>query len=203
MIKIIGTTHLIPKEEIEKSIKLFNPDVIGVELCETRFKLMVLPILENTEVIKNDIQDNSLIGKISSKVKEKAENENLQYGSDMISASIYAKENGLSLEFIDRDIIETKEDMEHIPKEEFNYFLKELEKLELSDLKKEVDEEVVLSELKTKTPISFRILITMRDLFIANKILILEKKYPKEKILIFVGKGHVKGLNKLLGLEYD
>jgi len=122
MIKIIGTTHLIPKEEIEKSIKLFNPDVIGVELCETRFKLMVLPILENTEVIKNDIQDNSLIGKISSKVKEKAENENLQYGSDMISASIYAKENGLSLEFIDRDIIETKEDMEHIPKEEFNYF---------------------------------------------------------------------------------
>jgi len=106
MIKIVGTTHLIPKEEIYNLIEKENPDVIAVELCETRYALMVTPLLNN--LIDERPKDDSLLGKISSKIKEKADKEGLQYGSDQINACLYAKENNLPLEFVDLDITKTK-----------------------------------------------------------------------------------------------
>ena len=38
MIKIIGTNHFMSKEAIEGIIKDESPEIIGVELCKTRFK---------------------------------------------------------------------------------------------------------------------------------------------------------------------
>ncbi len=204
MIKIIGTTHLMPREEIYSILEKENPELIAVEFCETRFNLMVLPLINNTNVMQEERKDDTLIGKISNSIKEKAEKENIQYGSDQINACRYAEENNIQLEFIDLNIMRTKELMEKLPEEEAKGFMNELlefEKQELKDFQKEIDEEEVLKKLKVKYPIAYEFLITIRDLHILSSILKLERKYPNKKILVVVGKGHKKFLEKELNLK--
>ena len=200
-LKIIGTNHLITKEKIYEMIKKENPEVIGVELCDTRFNLMVLPLLNpEEESFKIDQpKDETLIGKISDSIKRKAEEEDLQYGSDMINASIYAKENNIPLEFIDLDITKIKALMEITPDEEKQGFVEELTKFESMSMKEVNDTSNyndTLIELKTNYPISFEFLITMRELFIVKNIFKLEHKYPGKKILILIGEGHLDSVMK-------
>lgn len=207
MIKIISTDHLMNKEVIYNLIKKEKPDVIAVELCETRFALMVTPLLNNfiDEKPKEEKEDNSLIGKISKAIKGKAEKENLQVGSDQINACLYAKENNIPLEFVDLDITKTKYLMDLLPENERNGFLNEILafqnmtlKESTADITKEdADVEKLLLEMKAKFPIAFEFLVNYRNLVIINNILKLEKKYPDEfpfvkKILVLLGKGHVK-----------
>ena len=200
-LKIIGTNHLITKEKIYEMIKKENPEVIGVELCDTRFNLMVLPLLNpEEESFKIDQpKDETLIGKISNSIKRKAEEEDLQYGSDMINASIYAKENNIPLEFIDLDITKIKALMEITPDEEKKGFIEELTKFESMSMKEVNDTSNyndTLIELKTNYAISFEFLITMRELFIVKNIFKLEHKYPGKKILILIGEGHLDSVMK-------
>lgn len=195
MIKIIGTTHIDSKEKIINEIKEFNPDIIAVELCELRFNLLGVNI--ETEYNK----DESILGKISESIKEKTKEQNLNYGSDMITASNYAKENKIKLEFIDRSILDTQYLMSKIPQEELNGFLIELQKFQEADIKKELeklDEKKLLNELKNKYPVSYEFLVNGRDLFMANKILRLIKNNEKKKILVFVGKGHLNKIEELI-----
>jgi len=201
MIKLIGTNHLMKKEEIYNIIKKENPDIIGIELCNTRFNLMVLPLLNpDKDYFKHEKQkDDTLIGKISNALKEKAEEENLQYGSDMINASLYAKENNIQLEFLDLDISRIKELMEKTPDKEKQGFAQELmkfEKISMKEVQENINPEDTLNELKTNYPISFEFLITIRELFISKNILKLERKYPKKKILIILGDGHLESIKK-------
>ncbi len=199
-IKIIGTNHLMKKEEIYSIIKKERPNVIGVELCETRYNLMVLPLInkEQKDIEEKEDkpkEDNTLIGKISKTIKEKAEKENVQYGSDQINACLYAIENKIPLEFVDLNIEKTKELMDKIPVKEQQGFMKEIlefQKKTLKEVTEKIDVDKTLRELKEKYPIAFEFLINFRNLFILNKILKLEKKYPYGKILIFLGKGHEK-----------
>ena len=119
----------------------------------------------------------------------------MQYGSDQINACLYAVENNIPLEFIDLNIYKTKELMEMIPKEEQEGFLKELAEFEKKTLKEQaenIDEEKVLSELKKRFPIAFEFLVNYRNLVIINNLLKLERKFPDEKIVCLLGKGHVK-----------
>ena len=198
-IKIVGTNHLMSKEEIYSIIKKERPNVIGVELCETRYNLMVLPLINKEEQkVKEDKkdkpkEDKTLVGKISNAIKEKAEEENVQYGSDQINACLYAVENKIPLEFVDLDITKTKELMDKIPKKEQEGFMQEMlefQKKTLKEVTENIDVDKTLRELKEKFPIAFEFLINLRNLFILNKILKLERKYPYGKILIFLGKGH-------------
>ena len=137
--------------------------------------------------------------KISNSIKRKAEEEDLQYGSDMINASIYAKENNIPLEFIDLDITKIKALMEITPDEEKKGFIEELTKFESMSMKEVNDTSNyndTLIELKTNYPISFEFLITMRELFIVKNIFKLEHKYPGKKILILIGEGHLDSVMK-------
>jgi len=193
MIKIIGTNHLMSKEAIEGILRDENPDVIGVELCETRYNLMVIPVIENFEIEKK--KDDTLIGQISESIKNKADEEGVQYGSDQINACIFANNNNIPLEFVDLDIIKIKELMEKIPKEETEGFMKELlafESMSLVESTKDIDVEKTLMDMKRKFPIAFEFLINMRNLVIINNILKINSKYQDKKILIILGKGHVE-----------
>ena len=205
MIKIFGTNHLMSKEVIEGIIKDENPDVIGVELCETRYNLMVLPkLLPTTEEILEETlgkKDETLIGKISQSIKKKADEEGVEYGSDQINACIFAKNNNIPLEFVDLNIMKTKELMDKIPKEENEGFMKELlafESKSLIESTKDIDVEKTLKDMKEKFPIAFEFLINMRNLVIINNLLKMKIKYPDKRILVFLGKGHVKTIEGAL-----
>lgn len=195
-LRIIPTTHLIPKEDILRICEEERPDIIGVELCETRLnQLLIAP--EQREVK----QDDSIIGKISSAIRKKAKEKNINYASDMVTASAYALEKNIPLVLVDRSIIEISNLMNKIPKEEMMGFIKELQMFEQMDLKesiKNIKEEEVINELKTKYPIAYEFLIVSRELFIVKNILKTLIEYPNKKFLVFVGKGHLKSIEKEL-----
>ena len=125
----------------------------------------------------------------------------MQYGSDQINACLYAKEKNIPLEFVDLDIMKTKELMDNIPENEKNGFLTELLEFEKKTIKENTaeitkegfDEEKMLLEMKAKFPIAFEFLVNMRNLVIINNILKLERKWGRGAIiLVLLGKGHVK-----------
>lgn len=199
-LKIIGTDHLMKAEEIIRIIKEEQPDIIGSELCETRLNQLVLnPVLQ--DISEDSLKEKGLIQTISQSIKKKAEEENLQYGSDMITASKYALENKIPLSMLDRNIIEISQAMSKIPQEEQMGFMNELTKFQEKTLKEQtenIDENKVLEELKTKYPMAYEILIVSRDLFITYRIQRLLIQHPYKKILCFLGKGHVKKIKELL-----
>jgi pheromone shutdown protein TraB len=199
MLKIIGTTHLDSKEKIEGIIKEFNPDIIGVELCLTRYKIFTGQIN-----ITNSKKDDSLLGNITKTIKDKSSEANLNYASDMETAMSYAILNEIPILLLDRDITETGYLFSKIPKEEQENFSKALIEFQGKDIKEEMkilNEEEVLNELKTKYPVSFEFLINSRDLHIAFNILKAVNKYPDKKIIVFIGKGHEKEIRRLLNIQ--
>jgi pheromone shutdown protein TraB len=189
MLKLIGTNHLMSREAIEKIIEDFKPDVIGVELCEAR----AVGIF-NEPMFKS--KGNSVLDKITNKIKEKAQEQNLDYGSDMKTALRYAFDNEIDYVLVDMPIQKIQELFLKIPKEEQIGFQKELSEFE-GELK-EVDEQEVLLTMKSRYPIAFEFLINMRNLYITNQILKAKEKYPNKRILIFLGKGHTKQVELML-----
>jgi len=194
MIKIVPTTHLYSKETIEGIIKDFNPDVIGVELCETRFKAL-------TGQVPVGKGDNSLIDNITTSIKEKAEQEGLDYGADMKTAMFYALNNNIPLLLVDKDIMKIKEELLTIPIEEQLFLQQELIKFQTENINQPVDEELVLKNLKENVPTMYKILIEGRNEYIANKIKEVIAKYPEKNIIIFLGKGHEHEVLRLVEVE--
>ena len=191
MIKIIGCTHLDLKATIEGIIKDFNPDILGVELCETRFKAI-------TGQIPQGKGDNSLIDNISNSIKEKAEQEGLDYGSDMKTVLFYAINNQIPLALVDKDINEIKQSLVTLPIEEQLFLQKELVRFQSEGINKNVDEEEVIKNLRENVPTMYKILIEERNQYIINKIKELDSKNKDKRILIFLGKGHVKAVEERL-----
>lgn len=196
MIKIIGTSHIWSKEAIEGILKDEAPDIIGIELCEFR----EASILDNQEIEETKENKNEgLLGKITSKIKKKAEEQGLDYGSDMKTALNYSIENNTQRVLVDMPILKIQELFSKIPEEEQLGFSKELKEFKNESLNKKVNEEEVLLTLKSRYPIAFEFLVNMRNLYIANQILLTEKKYPNKRIVVILGSAHVNNVTKLIG----
>lgn len=192
MIKIIGTTHLTSKEAIEGMIKDESPEIIGVELCETRFKALTGQIAQGSG------SDGTLVGDITDSIKKKAEEQNLDYGSDMKTAMFYAMNNNIQLALVDKDITEIQSDMSKIPVEEQLFLQQELVKFQEENLNQKVDEEQVLRSMRENIPTAYKYLVEDRNKVIANKLIGLSIANPDKKILVFLGSGHVKQVEELL-----
>jgi len=192
MIKVIGTTHLDSKESIEEIIKKENPDVVGVELCESR----AIGIFK--EATKETKKLNSLLQKITDKIKSKSKEEGLDYGSDMKTILRYASNNKIECLLVDMPILKIQELFSKIPMKEQKGFTKELGEFENQSMSEELNEDEVIRNLKLRYPIAFEFLINMRNLYITNQLLKAKNKYPDKKILVFLGKSHVKQIEVML-----
>lgn len=204
MIKIIGTDHLMKKEVIEELISKESPEIICVELCKTGFDLMVVPKITLQEKAKSSGEDKSLLGKISNSIKDKAEKEGIEYGSDQINSCLYAIKNGIQLEFVDLDVSKIRELMDIIPEAEKVGFMKELaefDKQTLEGVTMEKDVDKLLVEMKSKFPIAFEFLVNYRNLVIINNLLKIERRNPHSKIVAVLGKGHEHLVER--GVAYD
>ena len=181
------------KEQVEELIKKEKPDIIGIELCEFR----EAAILDNQEM--NPTKEDGLLGKITSKIKSKAEEEGLDYGSDMKTALRYSIKNNIQRVLVDMPILKIQELFNKIPLKEQQGFARELKEFEKESITKKVNEEEVLINLKSRYPIAFEFLINMRNLFIANEILKISIKNQDKKIVVILGAAHVSNVNKLIG----
>ena len=193
--KIIGTNHLMSKEAIEGLIKDEGPDIIGIELCEFR----EAGILDGEKYPKIEKKEGYLLDKITNKIKEKAESEGLNYGSDMKAALEYSIENNIERVLVDMPILKIQNLFSKIPIKEQEGFQRELAEFEGESIKKKVNEEEVLLGMKSRYPIAFEFLVNMRNLYIANQILRTQRDNPEKRIVVILGAAHVNSVTKLIG----
>lgn len=209
---IIGTAHVSRKsvEEVEKIIEIERPDAVAVELCPRRYKALIHGIKDEipvTDVIKKGNVFLLIFQLILSYFQRKVGEEyGVKPGSEMLAAVNKAKSVGADVLLIDRDIgitfrrfwqklsfFEKIKLMWYLTKSTFNR-----EEMDIDDMLEDDILDVLVREFRQISPNAARVLIDERDLYMAANLINALSRY--DKIVVVVGAGHRKGIEKALEL---
>ncbi|MCD6248269.1 MAG: TraB/GumN family protein [Hadesarchaea archaeon] len=205
---IVGVAHVLPRSqrEVEDTILKERPEIVGVELCPTRFLLLTGGRKGAERTLRGGIQTSALNWLLYLVQKRVALKTGMPAGEEMLTAVRSARRVGSRLELIDRDIRLTLQRLTE------RMGIREKIKLGLElllgllpfgtpvDIERVTDEEVVrllLSSLKKISPTSYEVLIRERDDYMARRIegLLTESS---GRIICVVGAGHVPGIYRRL-----
>ncbi|MBS73533.1 MAG: hypothetical protein CMA91_04705 [Euryarchaeota archaeon] len=210
-LRLLGTAHVATSsvEAVIENIENWKPDVVAVELCESRHKALTSDRRLDKEGLLKVIKEGKapmvlLQSLLSAEQRKLGLDEGQQPGAELLAAVNAANDAGLKVELVDRDIQTTlkrawknmrlKEKFgllwalmsDEEPDEEFS--LNEM--LENKDLLSSL-----MEELREVSPGAGTALIDERDEFIARKI---SEIRGEERILAVLGAGHLEGVSKLL-----
>ncbi len=209
---LIGTAH-VSKESIKlvnETISKENPDTVGVELCEKRYKTITSKKKwEDTKITKiiREKKTHLFLANLllSSFQKRIGEDLKIKPGAEMIQAIKTGKKSSSEIVLLDRDIQVTLKrawkEMSIKEKFKLTYSLitgliqpEEIEEEMIEKLKEKDMITQMMEELGKEIPSAKKVLIDERDIYIANKIL----DAPGKKIVAVVGAGHIEGIKKHL-----
>jgi len=215
---LVGTAHISKTsiDDVKETILQQKPDVIALELCESRLDKLTNPEKWNQKDIFQVIKGgdsylfllNLYLGNIQKKLGDKV---GVVPGQEMLEAYKLAKENNIPVVLADRDIRVTFKraitNLSFIEKIKLlYYFLLSFfisEDIALEDIEAMKKEDMInkaIEQLVQKFPKLKEVLIDERDKFLAKKIG--EIKAPK--VVSVVGAGHLNGIERTLTLrEYD
>ena len=216
-ITIIPTSHIARESirQIRESVEKERPDCIAVELDPGRYQALQqgeAPMIDALKAlgpttflfyfILKRLQDS--LGKAVGVIP----------GSDMMEAVRIAREKGIALALIDRDIGDTFLRIKAIPAREkvrlMGLLLQAAAGLGISKMKKPADGKTIdlskvppekmveeaMSILQNQLPGLYRALVQERNEHMARRILSLSQSCSS--VLVVVGAGHAKGIRKLL-----
>jgi len=212
-ILLVGTAHVSPKSvvEVRQAIEDFKPDIVAVELCERRYKVLTeKQKWESTPITKLLKDRNAYVfiaqSFLSSYQRKLGKKFGAEPGSEMLEAIKAAEEKGIKVLLADRDITVTLKRawkrMSFREKARIAWTLLQLpfidyeeegKDLDLEELMKEDALSAMMKELKQLAPNVATVLIFERDTFIAKKIAAAAKG---KKVLAVIGAGHIKGVKK-------
>lgn len=211
MITIIGTAHISQKsvDEVREKIFELKPDVIAVELCESRYKGIFekkdIPVFD---LVKSKNSTPFIVNILLSILQRQLGAEvGVKPGKEMLVAIDIARETGTDFSLIDRNIIVTfKRALGKMGFFEKLRGIKEIimaSSIEKDDLENKIDEmkdeanlEEILENLKSVSPHIYEVLVKERDAYMAKKLIGLEKRY--DNIVVVVGAGHKKGIENYI-----
>ena len=213
-LRLLGTAHVATSsvEAVIENIENWKPDVVAVELCESRHKALTSDRRLDKEGLLKVIKEGKapmvlLQSLLSAEQRKLGLDEGQQPGAELLAAVNAANDAGLKVELVDRDIQTTlkrawknmrlKEKFgllwalmsDEEPDEEFS--LNEM--LENKDLLSSL-----MEELREVSPGAGTALIDERDEFIARKI---SEIRGEDGILAVLGAGQLEGVSKLLENE--
>ena len=210
-LRLLGTAHIAKAsvEAVKFQIEDFKPDVVAVELCQSRFDSLISDRRLDKEGLLKVIKEGKaplvlLQSMLASEQRRLGMDEGEQPGAELLAAVEVAKENNLEVELIDRDIQVTLrrawKKMKLREKFKILYsLLGEEEDEENPDLEELLGNRDLLSsmmeELREFSPGAGTVLIDERDSYLAEKILSIDSE---KKILAVVGAGHLNGLEQYL-----
>jgi len=207
-ITLIGTAHVSfeSADLVQKVIEDEKPDMVCVELCESRYQsIMQKSKWENTnllKVIKEKkaflLLSNLMLAYFQKKVGQKL---GIRPGEEIVRAIQVATSVGASIHLADRDIRTTLSRtwrcMGLWAKIRLLFQLvtsvgemDSIKKSDIEEMKKKDVLEMFLSEIGKSFPEIRRILIDERDQYLAHMI----RSAPGKKIVAVVGAGHVPGI---------
>lgn len=216
MITIIGTAHISQDSinEVRDTIRGQKPNLVAVELCKARYEGLTqkkdIPIFD---LIKGGnfmmMLSNTLLSFLQRRLGEEV---GVKPGEEMLTAIAVAKEEGSEVALIDRDIKITMR--RAIGKMGFFEKLRVIKEMFMTfaiagdDLEEEIDRLKdddnlfnVLGDFKDISPNLYKTLVDERDAFMAKRLMELSKIY--ENIVVVVGAGHKKGINRYLERPED
>ncbi len=202
-IVLVGVGHVFDiSRQVEEIIDTVNPDAIALELDKNRFSFLLNPQTRK--------EKSSLIYMILAKIQERiAKKYNVTTGLEMVTAIKKAKDKGIDILCIDKDIRQTLRMLWQSVSFERKvlFLLGGISSFFIS--KKKVDSELQSFEeepasyfehIENYFPEFKKVLIDDRNEFMYNNLLKALDMY--DVVVTFVGEGHISGMQCLLD-EYS
>ncbi|MGA0331941.1 MAG: TraB/GumN family protein [Candidatus Poseidoniaceae archaeon] len=211
-LRLLGTAHVATAsvEAVREQIESYQPKVVGVELCQTRHDALVEGRRLDKEGLRRVIKEGKapmvlIQAMLSAEQRRLGLNEGQEPGAELLAAVETAKTAGLEVALVDRDIqVTMRRAWRKMKWRErfrllFSLFGEDEELEEDFDLDELLSDSDLLStmmdDLKEFSPGAGEALIDERDRFIAEKIM---QSKTEEKMLVVVGAGHLKGIERAL-----
>ena len=213
-IKIVGTAHVSQKsvEEVEAAIEEFNPEVVAIELDQSRFSALKKqardPTVNDVLEVKNfnSLLVQWLLAYLQRKIGVDV---GVEPGAEMKAAIAGAESRGIAIALVDRDIRLTLlrfwKSLGFVEKLKMFYALivsiAEIDngqEIDIESLKQQDVIDAVMEEFRKFSPNGARALIDERDAYIAHHLILLKAQRPEGKILAVVGAGHMQGVKNYL-----
>jgi pheromone shutdown-related protein TraB len=210
---LVGTAHVSEKSirEVEEAIDRYQPDVVAVELDERRFKALQQPEAEKKDIqIKELLKGNNLfvfmlqwlLAYVQRKVGVQA---GVKPGAEMLAAIDVAKQRGMAVALIDRDIgitlnrVWNKMKFREKCRILYSLVLAMLgfgtEQINLDEITKDDVVEELLEELKDYAPSMATVLVDERNAYLAHNLLEIGKT---KRVVAVIGAGHREGIKSYM-----
>lgn len=214
-ITLVETAHVSKQSVLDvfSAVEEIKPDVICIELDKQRAERIDTPVDYSSMKLIDVIREKKLILVIVNYIlgqyqKKMADNMESKVGDEMRAGIQAAKEHHIPVSTIDRDIqITFKRIWSHmsfiekikligalISNEEVD-----LDEADIENLKQQDVLNSALKEISTALPNVHRILVTERDMYMAQSI----KEAPGHNVLAIIGAAHGPGITKYLENENE
>lgn len=210
-LRLLGTAHVATAsvEAVRHQIATYQPDVVAVELCKSRYDALVSDRRLDKEGLLKVIKEGKapmvlMQSMLSAEQRKLGINEGQQPGAELLAAVEAANEAGCEVELVDRDIqITLRRAWKRMKLREKWTLLSSL----LADEEEEVDLDVndllqdtdllssMMDELKGFSPGAGEVLIDERDTYIASNLAGLG---TERRVLAVLGAGHLQGVSNKL-----
>lgn len=211
-LRLLGTAHVATAsvEAVKEQIETYQPKIVGVELCKTRHDALVEGRRLDKEGLRRVIKEGKapmvlMQAMLSAEQRRLGLNEGQEPGAELLAAVETAKAAGIEVALVDRDIqVTMRRAWKKMKWRErfrllFSLFGDEEELEEDFDLDELLTDSDLLStmmeDLKEFSQGAGEALIDERDRYIAEKIM---QSKTEEKMLVVVGAGHLKGIERAL-----
>ncbi len=210
-IVIVGTAHVSEKsvQEVTRAIEELHPDVVAVELCNSRYRALTgqeeTGELQIKEILSGGKLYLLLVQWFLAYIQKKIGSDlGVKPGSEMIAAIEVAERTGARVALVDRDIGVTIQRfwsaMSFWEKAKLvgSMIPAAFGKGEEIDIEKVTEEDVVsaiIEEFREVSPGAAQVLIDERDAYIARNLIRLERE---GRVVAVVGAGHREGITKYL-----
>lgn len=205
-LRIVGTAHVSSASValVRQQIKEWNPDLVAVELCESRLRSLKQPDdLDNDDLLKiiNEGRASMILlqSALAAQQRRMGIDTGEKPGAELLAAIEAAEDAGIEHALIDRDVVITlRRAWRKMGLREKWRVLDALlweeddEEFDLDELLEDSDMlTTLMQEAKAAAPRAGEVLIEERDAFLAGRI---QQVRGKGKVLAVVGAGHIKGI---------
>ena len=213
-LRLLGTAHVATAsvEAVRENIAEWNPDIVAVELCQSRYNALTQDRRLDKEGLLKVIKEGKapmvlLQSLLAAEQRKLGIDEGQQPGAELLAAVTAAEEAGLEVALVDRDIQTTLRRAWNKMgfREKFGLIWALIaddeseEELEFEEMLADKDLLTsLMEELREVSPGAGEVLIDERDEYIARKI---SDVRSKGKVLAVLGAGHLDGVSKILAEE--
>jgi pheromone shutdown protein TraB len=194
---IIGTSHISPSsvKKVKETILKEKPDCVAVELCKQRFYSLTNPSKPKDPIFRI----------LSTIQKELGKSTGVFPGSEMLTAIETGQSINSKIAFIDKPIQQIAYEINVLPLSTklrlvydsiAGFIIAKATNFDLKNIPHERTINQALKEMKKSYPSLYKILITSRNTTMIKKIKFIEKNIKPKKIIVIVGAGHKKALEK-------